>query len=145
VETAFLAHTVNAWEFLEDEFFRTSGTGGTAASSVFNLGLELLRSRYDPARYNSYLFYASDGENAAEDRDPAAAALGKLIPELNYMGYVEVRPSHGGSSETEMSGILTGLKHDHPTVGIARVGGQEDIWIALRQFFQQQAGQAEAA
>ncbi|MBI4188980.1 MAG: DUF444 family protein [Betaproteobacteria bacterium] len=145
VETAFLAHTVNAWEFSEEEFFRTSGTGGTAASSAFNLGFELLHSRYDPARYNGYLFYASDGENAVEDRDNAAAALRKLTPELNYMGYVEIRPSHGRSSETEMSAILTELRHDHPAVGVARVTSQEDIWIALREFFQQQAGQAEAA
>ncbi len=145
VETAFLAHTVNAWEFSEEEFFRTSGTGGTAASSAFNLGHELLHSRYDPARYNGYFFYASDGENAMEDRDKAVSVLRKLTPELNYMGYVEIRPSHGRSSETEMSAILTELKHDHPAVSVAQVTGQEDVWIALRQFFQQQAGQTEAA
>jgi uncharacterized protein len=145
VETAFLAHTVTAWEFSEEEFFRTSGTGGTAASSVFNLGLDLLRTRYDPARYNGYLFYASDGENAAEDRDHAVTVLHKLIPELTYMGYLEIRPSHDRFSGTEMSAILAELKRDHPAVGVARVSGQEDIWNALRQFFQQQAGQAEAA
>lgn len=145
VETAFLAHTVNAWEFSEEDFFRTSGTGGTAASSAFNLGFELLHSRYDPARYNGYLFYASDGENSSEDREPAAAALRKLTPELNYLGYVEIRPSHGASSMTEMSAILTELQHDNPAVGIAQVTCQEDVWIALRQFFQQQAGQAKAA
>lgn len=145
VETAFLAHTVNAWEFSEEEFFRTSGTGGTAASSAFNLGFELLHSRYDPARYNGYLFYASDGENSTEDREHAAAALRKLAPELNYLGYVEIRPSHGGSSATEMSSILTEQQHDHPAIGVAQVTGQEDVWIALRRFFQQQAGQAEAA
>src|SRR3970282_132392 len=75
VETAFLAHTVNAWEVSEEEFFRTRGTGGPAASSAFNLGFELLHSRYDPARYNGYLFYASDGENSMGDRDDAVAAL----------------------------------------------------------------------
>ena len=32
VETVFVAHTVNAWEFSEEDFFRTSGTGGTASS-----------------------------------------------------------------------------------------------------------------
>lgn len=145
VETAFLAHTVNAWEFSEEEFFRTSGTGGTAASSAFNLGHELLHSRYDPARYNAYLFYASDGENALEDRDQTQAVLRKMAPELNYLGYVEIRPSYGRSSETEMSAILTELKRDHPAVGVAQITGQEDIWTALRQFFQQQAGKAEAA
>src|SRR4029078_6375031 len=62
VETAFVAHTVNAWEFSAEDFFRTSGTGGTASSAAFALADEVLHSRYDPARYNSYVFYASDGE-----------------------------------------------------------------------------------
>ncbi|OGA54795.1 MAG: hypothetical protein A3G24_22190 [Betaproteobacteria bacterium RIFCSPLOWO2_12_FULL_62_13] len=147
VETAFLAHTANAWEFSEEEFFQTSGTGGTVASTVFNLGFEVLHGRYDPARYNAYVFYASDGENAAEDREHAATALRKLTPALNYLGYVEIRPSHGAASATEMSRILTELEleHDHSPIGIAQIASQEDVWVALRRFFQQQTGQAEAA
>ena len=42
-----------------------------------------------PGRYNIYLFYASDGENAAEDREPAARAVAELARQLNYAGYVE--------------------------------------------------------
>ena len=145
VETAFLAHTVEAWEFSEEDFFRTSGTGGTAASSVFKLGLELMRERFDPARYNLYLFYVSDGENASEDREAAAAALRQLVPELNYMGYVEIRVALGRSSQTEMSSILGELQHDHPAIGIQQGARQEDIWQALREFFQQQAEQSHAA
>jgi uncharacterized sporulation protein YeaH/YhbH (DUF444 family) len=145
VETAFLAHTVNAWEFSEEQFFQTSGTGGTAASSVFNLGLELLHSRFDPARYNSYVFYASDGENSSEDHDPATAALRKLAPELNYLGYVEIRSSPGISMQTETSAILTELQRDNPAIGVRQIARQEDVWVALRQFFQQQARLAEAA
>ena len=40
-------------------------------SSVARLALEIMETRYDPGRYNIYLFYASDGENAADDRDEA--------------------------------------------------------------------------
>ncbi len=82
VETAFLAHTANAWEFSEEEFFQTSGTGGTVASTVFDLSYEVLHSRYDPARYNAYVFYASDGENAAEDRENAATALRSALEDF---------------------------------------------------------------
>ena len=53
------------------------------------LALEILQKRYDPSRYNAYFFYASDGENAAEDRDGARAALGELAGLVNYAGYVE--------------------------------------------------------
>ena len=139
VETVFVAHTVNAWEFSEEDFFRTSGTGGTASSSAFNLAHEVLHSRYDPSRYNSYVFYASDGENASDDHDAAASAVGRLAPELNYLGYVELRTSHGISLQTEMSSILAELKEEHPTIGMRQVASHEDVWAALREFFQQQA------
>ncbi len=145
VETAFLAHSVEAWEFSEEEFFLTSGTGGTVASSAFNLAAELLHTRFDPARYNAYLFYASDGENASEDHDAAIAALGRLVPDLSYLGYVEIRSSRGRLLDTETGAIMAEVGNTNPTVGAAQITGHDDIWIALRRFFQQQSGQAEAA
>jgi uncharacterized protein len=139
VETVFIAHTVNAWEFSEEDFFHTSGTGGTACSSAFNLTYEVLHSRYDPARYNSYVFYASDGENASDDHEAATSAVRRLVPELNYLGYVELRTSHGISLQTEMSAILAEMQAAHPTIGVRQVASQDDVWAALREFFQQQA------
>jgi uncharacterized sporulation protein YeaH/YhbH (DUF444 family) len=144
VETAFIGHTVNAWEFSEAEFFQTTGTGGTVASSAFSLGADLLRTRFDPARYNGYFFYASDGENATDDRDAATETLRRLTGQLNYTGYVEIRPS-GAGLETEMGGIVTELRRERPALGFAPLASQEDVWTALRQFFLQQAGEAEAA
>ena len=139
VETVFIAHTVNAWEFSEEDFFHTSGTGGTACSSAFNLAYDVLHSRYDPARYNSYVFYASDGENASDDHEAAGSAVGRLVPELNYLGYVELRTSHGISLQTEMSSILGELQSQYPAIGIRQVASQDDVWAALREFFQQQS------
>src|SRR5882672_7082815 len=71
VETVFLAHAAQAWEFDESQFFQASSSGGTVTSSVARLALDVMEKRYDPSRYNVYFFYASDGENAAEDRDEA--------------------------------------------------------------------------
>ena len=139
VETVFIAHTVNAWEFSEEDFFRTSGTGGTASSSAFNLAYDVLHTRYDPARYNSYVFYASDGENASDDHEAAVSAVGRVAPELNYLGYVELRTSHGISLQTEMSSILAELQEEHPGIGMRQVASHDDVWAALREFFQQQA------
>ncbi|HKQ29241.1 MAG TPA: DUF444 family protein, partial [Burkholderiales bacterium] len=89
VETVFLAHAAQAWEFEESQFFQASSSGGTVSSCVFQLGNEVMKTRYDPSRYNVYFFYASDGENAAEAREPAAAALKSLAVQTNYSGYVE--------------------------------------------------------
>ena len=77
VERWFVAHTVDAWEFPEEQFFQVSGDGGTYASSAFRLARRYWNA-LRPGQYNAYLFYASDGENASADREAAADALREL-------------------------------------------------------------------
>jgi uncharacterized sporulation protein YeaH/YhbH (DUF444 family) len=140
VETVFLAHAAQAWEFEESQFFQASSSGGTVSSSVARLALEMLQTRYDTSRYNAYFFYASDGENAAEDREAARAALGELAPLLNYAGYVET----GGVAtfrprETQLAELFGELKAGGHPVGVSHLGSQDDIWRAIREFFTEQA------
>ena len=140
VETLFLAHAAQAWEFDESQFFQASSSGGTVSSSVARLAHEVLQSRYDPSRYNAYFFYASDGENAAEDREAARAALGELAGLLNYAGYVET----GGVAtfrprETQLAELFGELKAQGHPVGVSHLGSQDDIWRAIREFFTEQA------
>ena len=78
LEAVFVAHTVEAWEFAEAEFFQVSGSGGTVASTAFRKVLEIATQRYDPSRFNTYVFYASDGANFHNDREAAQAALTEL-------------------------------------------------------------------
>ncbi|HWM43587.1 MAG TPA: DUF444 family protein [Burkholderiales bacterium] len=140
VETLFLAHAAEAWEFDESQFFQASSSGGTVSSSVARLALEILQKRYDPSRYNAYFFYASDGENAAEDRDGARAALGELAGLVNYAGYVETgsvgtfRPR-----ETQLAEVFGELRSGGAPVGVSHLGSQEDVWRAIREFFKAEA------
>src|SRR5512139_1891410 len=89
IEPVFVAHTVEAWEFPEAEFFQVTGSGGTVASTAFRKILDISAQRFDPGRFNSYVFYASDGANFQNDREPCAAALSELGKFANYIGYVE--------------------------------------------------------
>jgi uncharacterized sporulation protein YeaH/YhbH (DUF444 family) len=138
VETVFLAHAAQAWEFEESQFFQASSSGGTVSSCAFQLGLEVIKERYDPGRYNLYFFYASDGENAAEDREPAAAALRLLAAQTNYSGYVET----GGVAtfrprETQVAEVFSELKLAGLPVGRSQLSSQEDVWRAIREFFKE--------
>ncbi len=140
VETVFLAHAAEAWEFDESQFFQASSSGGTVTSSVSRLALELLQRRYDISRYNAYFFYASDGENAAEDRDEAKGLLAELASLVNYAGYVET----GGVAtfrprETQLAEIFNEMKVKGAPVGVSHLSSQEDIWKAIREFFTEQA------
>ncbi len=140
VETVFLAHAAQAWEFDESQFFQASSSGGTVTSSVARLALEVMEKRYDPSRYNVYFFYASDGENAAEDRDEARAALAAIAEQVNYSGYCET----GGVAtfrprDTQLAEIFTELKGAGLAVGTSHLASQDDVWNAIREFFTQQA------
>jgi uncharacterized sporulation protein YeaH/YhbH (DUF444 family) len=138
VETVFLAHAAQAWEFEESQFFQASSSGGTVSSCAFQLALDVMKNRYDPSRYNVYFFYASDGENAAEDREPAAAALRLRAAPTNYSGYVET----GGVAtfrprETQVAEVFNELKSAGLPVGMSQLSSQEDVWRAIREFFKE--------
>jgi uncharacterized sporulation protein YeaH/YhbH (DUF444 family) len=139
VEMVFVAHTVDAWEFPEEQFFQVSGDGGTYASSAFRLCSEILRMRYDPAYYNAYLFYASDGENASADREAAAGSLVELAALLNYAGYIETATDGRRLAATEISRLFTGLKQRGFAAAAMPVVAQDDVWKAIRHFFNDQA------
>ncbi len=145
VETRFIAHTTQAWEFPESEFFQVSGSGGTMASSAFKLGLDLVHEHYDPAQYNGYLFYASDGENASDDRSSAAECLRELGSLLNYVGYLETRPGTQRLMETEMMDLFAALEAAGAPSGSHVAREQQDIWQALRRFFVAHAGESAEA
>jgi uncharacterized sporulation protein YeaH/YhbH (DUF444 family) len=141
VETRFIAHTTQAWEFSEPDFFQVTGTGGTGASTAFQLAIDMIESDYDPSQYNGYLFYASDGENFTEDRSAAKAGLAKLTQLLNYVGYVETVPGSSRVTDTEMKAICNQLEQASASLGSCVLNHPDDIWKAIRKFFLQEAMQ----
>jgi sporulation protein YhbH len=135
VEPVFLAHSVEAWEFPEEKFFEVSGSGGTVASSLFELALDTLHTRFDPNRYNAYLFYASDGENASEDRDQAAQTMEQLAARLSYTGYAEIAGSGARLRQTPLTALFAELRDRGFPVATCSIARQDDVWRAIRTFF----------
>lgn len=139
VETRFIAHTTQAWEFSESEFFKVSGSGGTSASAAFNLALDLIRKDYDPSCYNIYLFYASDGENFKEDRIAATQSLARLAAFANYVGYLETIPGMPHIVETEIRRLFAEQEQRGAAVGSCTLNRIDDVWQAIRHFFTQRS------
>ena len=138
IEIVFIAHTVEAWEFTEDEFFRVTAQGGTVASTAFSKAIEIVGERYDPGLYNIYLFYASDGENFPEDRRDAMQTLLKLGTMTSFMGYVETAPHRFPGRDTEIAELFKSLPDHGIASGIYRLDEEKDVMDAIRLFFTQQ-------
>jgi len=139
IETAFIAHTTHAWEFTEEEFFQVSGHGGTVASRAFVKAQQLVQERYSPARYNIYLFYASDGENFSEDRRASLRALRELGQLASFMGYVETGLSIRDPLQTESGEIFRRLTQEGLPAAGYPLRAEADVWEAIRAFFKQQS------
>lgn len=139
IETAFIGHTVNAWEFSEEEFFAVRATGGTEASGAFALSMDVINERFDPAQYNVYVFYASDGDNFAADREASKERLKALSAVTNFLGYVETTRRSSDRLNTEMGRLFKELGESGTPSDSYALGAQEDVWNAIRRFFTQQA------
>ena len=145
LETVFVAHTTDAWEFTEPEFFQVSGTGGTVASSGLNKVSEIIRERFEAEQYNVYLFYATDGDNAASDASAAREALAALAAEACFCGYVEVAAGLSRHLETETGRLFAELASAGAPAESCVLAEFDDVWGAIRRFFTAQQRAAEGA
>lgn len=143
VQTVFIAHTVKAWEFSEEEFFQVTATGGTVASTAFNLAESIIDERYDPAQYNVYLFYASDGENFPDDTDPATRALGRLAQIASFVGYIEILFTSQMGRTSLMTEVVRNVADQALPVADYPIKEENDVWEAIRAFFKRQVMAAE--
>jgi uncharacterized sporulation protein YeaH/YhbH (DUF444 family) len=119
---------VEAWEFPEQEFFQVSGSGGTVASTAFRKVLEVATQRYDPGRFNTYVFYASDGANFHNDREAAAAALAELGELANYIGYVETASVAQQPLQSETALLFEQLEAQTHAAGRHALSSPESVW-----------------
>jgi len=134
LDIVFVAHTTEAWEFSEPDFFKVTGSGGTVASAGLCKVREIMQARFDPAACNVYLFYASDGDNAADDRAQAQRELDGIASAARYAGYVEIWAG-ARSTESETSQLFQAVADAGLPCSRHSIGGPDDVPAALRHFF----------
>ena len=136
LEIVFVEHTTEAWEFDEDEFFKVMGSGGTFMSAALTKVGEIVGERYSPSQWNTYFFYASDGENSPSDTAATQSGLDAVLNDMRYAGFLEVGSSGGGSTPgSDIGKLFLKLAADGRPVGAFRAGGTDDVWAAVRHFF----------
>jgi uncharacterized sporulation protein YeaH/YhbH (DUF444 family) len=144
LDIVFVAHTTEAWEFSEADFFNVAGSGGTVTSSGLAKVREIADSRFNPAGCNVYLFYASDGDNAVDDRAQARQELEAVARSARYCGYLEISPNVVRTVRTEALRLFDEAAAAGLPVGRFPVTAPDDIADAVRHFFSAEA-QVDAA
>ena len=90
-EIVFIRHHTQATEVSEEEFFQSTESGGTVASSALALMHQIIQDRYSPNEWNIYGAQASDGDNWHQDSAKCRELLvEKLLPVSRYFAYIQV-------------------------------------------------------
>ncbi|HBF37699.1 MAG TPA: sporulation protein YhbH [Firmicutes bacterium] len=132
VELVFIAHTTQAAEVTEDEFFHKGESGGTYISSGYEKALQVIEERYPPVRWNVYAFHCSDGDNWDEDNAKAVTLARKLCEVCNLFGYGEIMTGYSTMKRLYQEQI------DAANFSLVSISGREDIWPALRDMLAQE-------
>jgi len=133
----FLAHSTEAKEVTEEEFFTKGESGGTRCSSVYELALKLIGEKYPPDLYNIYPFHFSDGDNLSSDNPRAVELVTRLLNTCNLFGYGEIDSTAGGVAYYRTSTLMTLFKREinHPRFISSLIKDKSEVYQALRTFF----------
>lgn len=132
VQIVFLAHHTEAKEVSEEEFFTRGESGGTKASSAYQLALDIINERFPSANWNIYPFHFSDGDNWPSDNETCGRLVEELVELSNEFGYGEIRQGRYSYQSTLMH---TFQRIDNPKFVTVTIGEKSEVYPALRRFF----------
>ncbi|MHB8618795.1 MAG: YeaH/YhbH family protein [Chloroflexota bacterium] len=150
VEMVFIAHDTEARIVPEKDFFIISNSGGTKCSSAYQLALDDIRAHHPRARWNSYVFHFSDGDNYSDDNELCKNIIGDLLEQTQMVGYGEInelderiygrdgRTLYGGHRMSTLHQELASFDHPHFVTVIIRQ--KEDVYRGLQEFLKTRAG-----
>src|SRR5438067_2129633 len=132
VEILFISHHTEAKEVSEQEFFYKGESGGTKVSSAYQLALDIINERYNPADWNIYPFHFSDGDNMFSDNRLCVELVNQLIEICNLFGYGQIK--QGWYPAGTLMSVYTQEIDDPKFVGVT-IEEKEDVYPALQKFF----------
>jgi uncharacterized protein len=137
VDVRFIAHTTEAREVTEQEFFNRVESGGTLVSSAYECARAIQRQEYPASDWNVYVLHASDGENFYPDNERVVDLVAALMDVCSLVGYLQIAVRPPGRFAAGSGGKLAEHLEQRPVDGVvvAEVSGDRDIWPALQRFF----------
>jgi sporulation protein YhbH len=140
-ELVFVAHTTEAREVTEEEFFGRVESGGTKVSSAFEAIARMQHERYPPEDWNIYVLHVSDGDNFAADNARTLELVRELTATAALVGYLEVDPA-GGARSHKLSSFYEQEAGEIESFVFAGAVDDRELWPALKKFFAKEGVQA---
>jgi sporulation protein YhbH len=138
-ETVFIAHTTEAREVTEEEFFGRAESGGTRVSSAFEEIERIQRERFPAEDWNVYVLHVSDGDNFTADNPHTLELIERLTRACALLAYLEVDPSGRSARWGGAAYKLSSFYEEHASGldGFVFAGASDDreLWPALKKFF----------
>jgi uncharacterized protein len=140
----FIRHHTEAERVDENTFFYDKMNGGTKVSSALELVCDLIHKEYDPSLYNVYVCQASDGDNWDNDNQTCAQILeNQLLPQLQYMAYVEISDIRELGeypllqySQTKLYQTYEKVSKQVGNLQVTRVWETKEIYAVFRELFE---------
>lgn len=133
VEIEFIAHHTEAKVVSEEDFFSKGESGGTICSSAYRKSLELIETKYDPAKFNIYPFHFSDGDNLTSDNARCVKLVEELMKVSNMFGYGEVNQYNRHST---LMSAYKNIKNEDFRYYILKQ--KSDVFHAMKSFFKKE-------
>jgi sporulation protein YhbH len=133
VRVVFITHHTEAKEVDEETFFKLGESGGTKASSAYELAVQIIKERYPPSSWNVYPFHFSDGDNWGDSDNQRCLGLVRDLIELSSaVGYGEIRQGEVRSTSTLMAAFQPIADSKFIRV---EIHDKKEVYPALRRFF----------
>ncbi|HEY3048691.1 MAG TPA: YeaH/YhbH family protein [Polaromonas sp.] len=130
-DVIFIRHHTQAAEVSEEEFFKSTETGGTVVSSALMLMHQIIQARYPPGEWNIYGAQASDGDNWHQDSVKCRELLmGKLLPVSRYFAYVQV-----GEEDQNLWEEYSQVLDANANFAMKKLSGPTEIYPVFRELF----------
>ena len=134
-EVVFIRHHTQAAEVTENEFFHSTESGGTVASSALSLMHQIIQKRYSPSEWNIYGAQASDGDNWLQDSAKCRVLLlEKLLPVSRFFAYLQVAEE----SQTLWEEYAL-VKKSQPHFAMQKVTDASGIYPVFRELFKKRS------
>lgn len=136
-DLVFIAHTDDAHEMSEEEFFTTRLNGGTVVSSGLELAYQIVKTRYDAQRTNLYLSYAGDGDNWDSDNGKVMDVMEKqLLPKLRHAVYAQVGQTFsahfGGNS---LWNTMLSIERSNGKLHTVKINDESEVFSCFKNVY----------